>query len=84
MIDLFFLASLVTGIGVIYILSPIDLLPDVIPVLGWTDDALVGVLILFVWLLYFSVEFVVSYWWFLLLILALVGLFYLKLGKKGK
>jgi len=25
----------------IYILSPIDILPDVIPILGWTDDGIV-------------------------------------------
>jgi uncharacterized membrane protein YkvA (DUF1232 family) len=29
--------------ALLYILSPIDLIPDVIPVLGWADDLVVGV-----------------------------------------
>lgn len=29
-------------LGGIYILMPLDFLPDVIPVLGWVDDILVG------------------------------------------
>jgi len=29
----------IAGLLIVYILSPIDLLPDVIPVLGQTDDA---------------------------------------------
>src|SRR5262245_13081199 len=29
---------LVPALAIIYVLSPIDLLPDVLPVLGWTDD----------------------------------------------
>ena len=33
-----------------YALSPIDLIPDVIPVIGWTDDALVLFAIAMVWL----------------------------------
>jgi uncharacterized membrane protein YkvA (DUF1232 family) len=35
--------------GVIYVLSPLDFLPDVIPVLGWIDDILilVGTLLVF-------------------------------------
>jgi uncharacterized membrane protein YkvA (DUF1232 family) len=31
-----------TLLGGIYILMPLDFLPDVIPVLGWVDDILVG------------------------------------------
>jgi uncharacterized membrane protein YkvA (DUF1232 family) len=27
-----------TALIVLYVLSPVDLLPDVIPVLGWVDD----------------------------------------------
>lgn len=25
-------------LAIIYILSPIDLLPDIIPIIGWVDD----------------------------------------------
>jgi hypothetical protein len=31
----------------VYIVSPVDLLPDVIPFIGWLDDAVAGVLMLF-------------------------------------
>jgi uncharacterized membrane protein YkvA (DUF1232 family) len=30
-------------LALLYILSPIDLIPDFIPVLGWADDLAVGV-----------------------------------------
>ncbi len=30
-------------LGVIYAISPVDLLPDVIPVAGWVDDILITV-----------------------------------------
>ena len=30
-------------LALLYILSPVDLIPDVIPVLGWADDLAVGV-----------------------------------------
>ncbi|MCA9040728.1 MAG: DUF1232 domain-containing protein [Planctomycetaceae bacterium] len=33
---------LYTILGLLYVLSPIDALPDVIPILGWIDD--IGVL----------------------------------------
>lgn len=33
-----FLAKVVIGLVVAYALSPIDLVPDFIPVLGWLDD----------------------------------------------
>jgi uncharacterized membrane protein YkvA (DUF1232 family) len=29
-------------VALLYILSPIDLVPDVIPVVGWADDLVVG------------------------------------------
>ena len=32
------LAKLMCGVAVAYALSPIDLIPDFIPVLGWLDD----------------------------------------------
>lgn len=30
-------------LALLYIISPIDLIPDVIPVVGWVDDVAVGV-----------------------------------------
>ena len=30
-----------------YILSPVDLIPDVIPVIGWIDDLIAGIILLF-------------------------------------
>ncbi len=38
-----------TVLGMLYVLSPIDLLPDVIPVLGWGDDAYVLYVLARVW-----------------------------------
>lgn len=35
------LAKLVAGLTVGYMLSPIDLIPDFIPVLGWLDDLVI-------------------------------------------
>lgn len=35
------LSYIICTAGIIYILFPFDLLPDYIPILGWTDDALV-------------------------------------------
>ena len=31
-------------LAIIYILSPIDIVPDFLPVFGWADDLLVGAL----------------------------------------
>jgi uncharacterized membrane protein YkvA (DUF1232 family) len=30
-------------LAVIYVLSPVDFVPDFIPVLGWVDDAVIGI-----------------------------------------
>lgn len=38
--DVPWLAKLVVGLVVAYALSPIDLIPDFIPILGWLDDLL--------------------------------------------
>ena len=39
-----FFTTLVLILGTLYILSPIDLIPDWIPVIGWADDTFVLVL----------------------------------------
>lgn len=36
-----FLTTVAVVATIIYIISPIDLLPDIIPFLGWTDDGIV-------------------------------------------
>ena len=40
-------AAVLVGAGVVYLISPFDLIPDVIPFFGWLDDAavLVGSLV---------------------------------------
>jgi uncharacterized membrane protein YkvA (DUF1232 family) len=35
-------AKLVTVLAALYIVSPIDFVPDTIPILGWLDDGLIG------------------------------------------
>ncbi len=37
-------ALVIFGIGLAYGISPIDFVPDAIPGLGWTDDAIVATL----------------------------------------
>ena len=39
-------AKLATIAAVLYVISPIDLVPDFIPILGWIDDGLVAILLL--------------------------------------
>ena len=34
-------AKLVAILGLLYLVSPVDLIPDFIPILGWLDDGLV-------------------------------------------
>jgi len=31
------------GFAVVYFISPVDLVPDFLPVIGWVDDAAVGI-----------------------------------------
>lgn len=38
-----------TALGVAYILSPLDVVPDVLIILGWSDDVFVGYLIARIW-----------------------------------
>jgi uncharacterized membrane protein YkvA (DUF1232 family) len=35
--------TLILILALLYIISPIDAIPDFIPVVGWADDVLVGV-----------------------------------------
>ena len=39
------IAKIVALLSVVYIISPIDLVPDVIPFLGWLDDGVVTILL---------------------------------------
>ncbi|MFT3777295.1 MAG: YkvA family protein [Ottowia sp.] len=39
-------AKLATVAAVLYVVSPVDLVSDFIPVLGWLDDGLIGYLLL--------------------------------------
>jgi len=41
-----FLTTIIVIVSVAYIVYPFDLIPDFIPVIGWTDDALVFYLLL--------------------------------------
>ena len=34
---------LILVLALLYIISPVDVIPDVIPVVGWADDLAVGV-----------------------------------------
>lgn len=35
------LGKILVVLAVVYVVSPIDLVPDVVPVLGWVDDVIV-------------------------------------------
>ena len=39
-------AKLLVVLALLYVLDPIDLIPDTIPILGWLDDGLVLMLLL--------------------------------------
>ena len=39
-------AKLATIAAILYVLSPVDLVPDLIPLLGWLDDGIVAMLLL--------------------------------------
>ena len=39
------IAKLVALLAAVYIVSPVDLVPDVIPTLGWIDDGVIAILL---------------------------------------
>lgn len=38
-------AKLTAVLALLYVISPVDLIPDVLPILGWLDDGLVAYLL---------------------------------------
>jgi uncharacterized membrane protein YkvA (DUF1232 family) len=38
--------KVVAVLGVVYVLSPVDIVPDLLPVLGWIDDLGVALLVI--------------------------------------
>ena len=39
-------AKLTTVLGILYVISPVDLVSDFIPILGWVDDGLIAYFLL--------------------------------------
>jgi uncharacterized membrane protein YkvA (DUF1232 family) len=39
------ISKLVALLAAVYIISPVDLVPDVLPILGWLDDGVISILL---------------------------------------
>ena len=37
------LTAIIVIIALVYVLSPIDFIPDIIPIIGWIDDIVVAI-----------------------------------------
>jgi uncharacterized membrane protein YkvA (DUF1232 family) len=55
-------AKLALAAAVVYLASPIDLLPDVVPLVGYVDDVMVGALVLDGVLSFVDRRLVLRYW----------------------
>ena len=68
--------ALINIAGLIYIISPIDLLPDIIPFAGWIDDLLVAFLLFFIdmWALGMVLARVIQLLPLAIIIIAVVGI----------
>jgi len=55
-------AKIALGAAAVYLLSPVDLIPDFIPLVGWVDDALLAAVLLDGILNWVDRGFVLKYW----------------------
>ncbi len=55
-------AKVALAAALVYLLSPLDLLPDFMPVLGWIDDVLIGAVVVDGVLSYVDRALLLRYW----------------------
>jgi uncharacterized membrane protein YkvA (DUF1232 family) len=55
-------AKIALGAAAVYLLSPVDLIPDFIPLVGWVDDALLAAVLLDGLLNWVDRGLVLKYW----------------------